>query len=105
MRSIGTATQVRPTASIAAAVDSRLPAIGHRLVVHQRTRGMGATVPLVHRAGRDDDVEAAPGQGDGRAAPDAAAGARDERDPRPRRHYIIPAIWCPPSTWSTCPLT
>ena len=68
---------------------------------------LGAAVALVHRAGGDHDVEAAPGQRDGRAAADAPAGAGDEGDPPPQppATYIIPAIWCPPSTWSTCPLT
>ena len=105
---MGTLRQRRPSPSIVAAVDSRLPAIGQRLVVDQNARRVGPAVTLVHRPGRDDDVEASPGQGDGSAAPDAAAGARDERDAGSsamRRTHIIPAIWCPPSTWSTWPLT
>ena len=57
---------------------------------------MGAAVALAHGAGGDHDVEAAPGQRDGGTAPDAPAGAGDQRDaPRVGRcgHYIIPAIW------------
>ena len=88
------------------------PGDGHGLVVHQGARGMGAPVALVHGAGGDDDVVAAPGQCHGGAAADAPAGAGHDGDPAGLRPitpspvtYIIPAIWCPPSTWSTWPFT
>ena len=77
-------------------------------VGRQDARGVGAAVALVHGPGRDGDVEAAPGQGNRGTAPDAAAGASDEGDPaasQARPTYIIPAIWWPPSTWSSWPLT
>ncbi len=81
------------------------PGNGERVVAHQGARCVGPAVALVHRPGGDHDVEAAPGQRDRRAAADAPAGAGHEGDPPCPSHHIIPAIWCPPSTWSTCPFT
>ena len=59
---------------------------GQRLVAHQGARGVGAAVALVHGAGRDHDVEAAPGQRDGGTAADAPAGPGDEGDAPGLRH-------------------
>jgi hypothetical protein len=55
---------------------------------------VGATVALVHRARRDDDVEAASGEREGGAPSDAPTGPGDQRDAGVgRAAHIIPAIW------------
>jgi hypothetical protein len=75
---------------------------GHLTVSVARGRRMGAAFALVDGAGRDGDVEAPTGQGQGPAFPDAAAGPGDQGNAAVGsvRHsrslsptYIIPAIW------------
>ena len=103
---MGTARQARPSPSISAAVESRLPAMGSGSSRTSVLDGWARPSPSC-------TVRAVMSTSKPRRARATAA-----RRPMPRlapvtsatlaasaATYIIPAIWCPPSTWITCPFT
>ena len=104
---MGTARQVRPSASIAAAVESRLPAMGSgssgtRVLEAWARPSPSCTVRAVMTTSKPRRARATAAQ---RPMPRLAPVTRATRRVSVTATYIIPAIWWPPSTWSTWPLT